>query len=100
MDSSPSIASLRPGTVAVTSDQLIPGDRIHSVNGINTSKMRPEDVSTLLDNVDGNAILEIEYSLPPYGTAHFGSVENLLNDAAFSFRELVVRVFENRRRHR
>ncbi|XP_017779337.1 PREDICTED: glutamate receptor-interacting protein 2-like, partial [Nicrophorus vespilloides] len=62
----PSIQSLRSGSVALGSDQLAPGDRIHSVNGINTSRMRPEEVSTLLDNVDGNALLEIEYCLPSY----------------------------------
>ncbi|XP_022917936.2 glutamate receptor-interacting protein 2 isoform X1 [Onthophagus taurus] len=66
IDQCPSIASLRPGSVALTSDQLVPGDKIHSINGINTSRMRPEDVTTLLDNVDGNALLEIEYSLPNF----------------------------------
>lgn len=65
--SCPSIASLRPGSIALTSDQLVPGDRIYSINGINTSRMRPDDVSTLLDNVDENALLEIQYSLPEYG---------------------------------
>ncbi|XP_044272032.1 glutamate receptor-interacting protein 2 isoform X2 [Tribolium madens] len=64
----PSIASLRPGSVALTSEQLLPGDRIYSVNGINTSRMRPEDVSKLLENVDGNALLEIQYSLPNYAS--------------------------------
>ncbi|KAK9722885.1 PDZ domain [Popillia japonica] len=68
VDPCPSIASLRPGSVALTSDQLVPGDRIHSVNGINTSRMRPDEVTTLLDNVDGNALLEIEYSLPSYAS--------------------------------
>lgn len=65
--SCPSIASLRPGSIALTSDQLVPGDRIYSVNGINTSRMRPDEVSTLLDNVDESALLEIQYSLPEYG---------------------------------
>lgn len=64
----PSIASLRPGSVALTSDQLAPGDRIHSVNGINTTRMRPKEVTTLLDNIDGNAILEVEYCLPNYAS--------------------------------
>ncbi|RZC38595.1 glutamate receptor-interacting protein 1 [Asbolus verrucosus] len=68
MEPCPSIASLRPGSVALTSEQLIPGDRIYSVNGINTTRMRPEDVSKLLDNVDGNAMLEIQYSLPNYAS--------------------------------
>ncbi|KAJ3643689.1 hypothetical protein Zmor_026386 [Zophobas morio] len=67
LEACPSIVSLRPGSVALTSEQLVPGDRIYSVNGINTSRMRPEDVSKLLENVDGNAMLEIQYSLPNYG---------------------------------
>lgn len=67
----PSIASLRPGSIALTSDQLAPGDRIYSVNGINTSRMRPDEVSTLLDNVDENALLEIQYSLPDCGKFFF-----------------------------
>lgn len=33
--------------------------------------MRSEDVTTLLDNVDGNALLEIEYCLPNYGKFNF-----------------------------
>lgn len=65
--SCPSIASLRPGSIALASDQLVPGDRIYSINGINTSRMRPDEVSTLLDNVDESALLEIQYSLPEYG---------------------------------
>ncbi|XP_074028671.1 glutamate receptor interacting protein isoform X3 [Leptinotarsa decemlineata] len=68
LDPCPSIATFRPGSVALNSDQLMPGDRIYSVNGITTSRMRPEEVTTLLDNVDGNAMLEIEYSLPNYAS--------------------------------
>ncbi|KAF2884506.1 hypothetical protein ILUMI_21651 [Ignelater luminosus] len=64
----PSIASLRPGSVALTSDLFVPGDRIHSLNGINTSRMRPEEVNTLLDNVGDDAVFEIEYSLPNYAS--------------------------------
>lgn len=67
LGSVPSISSLRPGSVAQASDQLVPGDKIHSINGINTSKMRSSDVSSLLENIDGNAILEVGYSLPCYG---------------------------------
>ncbi|CAG9818570.1 unnamed protein product [Phaedon cochleariae] len=68
LDPCPSIASFRPGSVALGSDQLMPGDRIYSVNGITTTRMRPDEVATLLDNVDGNAMLEIEYSLPNYAS--------------------------------
>ncbi|XP_045473895.1 glutamate receptor-interacting protein 1 isoform X1 [Harmonia axyridis] len=74
LGSTPSIASLRPGSVAVASDQLVPGDKIHSINGINTSKMRAADVNSLLENVDDNAMLEIGYSLPCYGSQQSMSV--------------------------
>ncbi|KAK9889767.1 hypothetical protein WA026_007147 [Henosepilachna vigintioctopunctata] len=74
LGSTPSIGSLRPGSVALTSDQLVPGDKIHSINGINTSKMRPVDVNSLLDNIDGNALLEIGYTLSSYGSQNSMSV--------------------------
>lgn len=54
----------------------MPGDKIYSINGITTSKMRPNEVSTLLDNIDGNAVLDIEYSLSNYGELLF----TMLND--------------------
>ncbi|GLV41714.1 hypothetical protein CBL_20467 [Carabus blaptoides fortunei] len=63
----PSIASFKPGSTAQRSDQLAPGDRVRSVNGINTTRMRPEELGSLLDNVLGEtATLEIEYTLPDY----------------------------------
>ncbi|KAF5285680.1 hypothetical protein FQR65_LT13065 [Abscondita terminalis] len=68
LEACPSIASLRPGSVALTSDLLVPGDRIQSLNGINTSRMRPEEVNSLLDNVSDDALFEIEYSLPNYAS--------------------------------
>uniref|UniRef100_A0A1Y1JYP3 PDZ domain-containing protein n=1 Tax=Photinus pyralis TaxID=7054 RepID=A0A1Y1JYP3_PHOPY len=68
LEACPSIASLRPGSVALASDLLVPGDRIHSLNGINTSRMRPEEVNSLLDNVSDDAVFEIEYSLPNYAS--------------------------------
>ncbi|XP_019871732.1 glutamate receptor-interacting protein 2 isoform X2 [Aethina tumida] len=68
IDPGPVISSLRPGSVALQSDQLVAGDRIYSVNGITTTRMKPEEVTTLLDNVDGNALLEVEYSLPNYAS--------------------------------
>lgn len=63
----PSIASLRPGSVAYNSDQLMPGDRIHNINGINTSRLRPDDVITLLSNVEERALIDVEYSIPDCG---------------------------------
>ncbi|KAK5644499.1 hypothetical protein RI129_005799 [Pyrocoelia pectoralis] len=68
LEACPSIASLRPGSIALASDLLVPGDRIHSLNGINTSRMRPEEVNSLLDNVSDDAVFEIEYSLPNYAS--------------------------------
>ncbi|CAH0555415.1 unnamed protein product [Brassicogethes aeneus] len=68
IDPGPVICALRPGSVALNSDQLVTGDRIYSVNGITTTRMKPEEVTTLLDNVDGNALLEVEYSLPNYAS--------------------------------
>lgn len=51
----------------MSSDQLAPCDRLLSVNGISTSRMRPDEVSSLLDSIDGNTVMELEYSLPSYG---------------------------------
>ncbi|XP_025835465.1 glutamate receptor-interacting protein 1 [Agrilus planipennis] len=82
MEMCPSIVSLRPGSVALTSDQLVPGDRIHSVNGINTSRMRPEEVLTLLENIDGNASLDIEYTLPHYASQNSLCVMSKVTEVA------------------
>ncbi|GLV42893.1 Glutamate receptor interacting protein [Carabus blaptoides fortunei] len=65
----PSIASFKAGSTAQRSDQLAPGDRVRSVNGINTARMRPEELGSLLDNVLGEtATLEVEYTLPDYSS--------------------------------
>lgn len=65
----PSIASFRPGSAAQRSDQLAPGDRVRSVNGINTTRMRPDELASLLDNVLADtATLEVEYNMPEYST--------------------------------
>lgn len=66
-DQCPMIAGLRPDSCAMSSDQLAPCDRLLSVNGISTSHMRPDEVSSLLDSIDGNTVMELEYSLPSYG---------------------------------
>lgn len=66
-DQCPIIAGLRPDSCAMSSDQLAPCDRLLSVNGISTSRMRPDEVSSLLDSIDGNTVMELEYSLPSYG---------------------------------
>ncbi|XP_066149454.1 glutamate receptor-interacting protein 2 isoform X2 [Euwallacea fornicatus] len=67
-DPCPVIAGLRPDSCAMSSDQLAPCDRLLSVNGISTARMRPDEVSSILDSIDGNAVMELEYSLPSYAS--------------------------------
>lgn len=52
------------------SDQLNVGDYIKSVNGINLTKLRHEEIISLLKNVGERVLLEVEYELPPTGTKH------------------------------
>ncbi|KAF3859707.1 hypothetical protein F7725_022106, partial [Dissostichus mawsoni] len=47
------------------SDQLNVGDYIRSVNGINLSKFRHDEIISLLKNVGERVVLEVEYELPP-----------------------------------
>ncbi|KAJ0069037.1 hypothetical protein NL108_016516, partial [Boleophthalmus pectinirostris] len=47
------------------SDQLNIGDYIKSVNGINLTKLRHEEIISLLKNVGERVLLEVEYELPP-----------------------------------
>ena len=49
------------------SDQLNVGDYIKSVNGINLTKLRHEEIISLLKNVGERVVLEVEYELPPSG---------------------------------
>lgn len=49
------------------SDQLNVGDYIKSVNGINLTKLRHEEIISLLKNVGERVLLEVEYELPPTG---------------------------------
>lgn len=53
------------------SDQLNVGDYIKSVNGINLTKLRHEEIISLLKNVGERVLLEVEYELPPTGTFEF-----------------------------
>ncbi|KAG7278596.1 hypothetical protein CRUP_013338, partial [Coryphaenoides rupestris] len=46
------------------SDQLVVGDYIRSVNGINLTKFRHDDIISLLKNVGERVVLEVEYELP------------------------------------
>lgn len=54
--------------LCVRSDQLNVGDYIKSVNGINLTKLRHDEIISLLKNVGERVMLEVEYELPPPGT--------------------------------
>lgn len=49
------------------SDQLNVGDYIRSVNGINLSKLRHDEIIRLLKNIGERVVLEVEYELPQSG---------------------------------
>uniref|UniRef100_A0A8D3C8N5 Glutamate receptor interacting protein 2 n=1 Tax=Scophthalmus maximus TaxID=52904 RepID=A0A8D3C8N5_SCOMX len=68
-DGKPRVSNLRPGGLAARSDQLNVGDYIKSVNGINLTKLRHEEIISLLKNVGERVLLEVEYELPPTGTS-------------------------------
>lgn len=44
------------------------GDYIKSVNGINLSKLRHDEIISMLKNIGERVVLEVEYELPPLGT--------------------------------
>ncbi|KAL0187226.1 hypothetical protein M9458_018896, partial [Cirrhinus mrigala] len=48
------------------SDQLNVGDYIKSVNGINLSKLRHDEIISMLKNIGERVVLEVEYELPPF----------------------------------
>uniref|UniRef100_A0A671YH19 Glutamate receptor interacting protein 2a n=1 Tax=Sparus aurata TaxID=8175 RepID=A0A671YH19_SPAAU len=48
------------------SDQLNVGDYIKSVNGINLSKLRHDEIISLLKNIGERVVLEVEYELPQF----------------------------------
>uniref|UniRef100_A0A669B758 Glutamate receptor interacting protein 2a n=1 Tax=Oreochromis niloticus TaxID=8128 RepID=A0A669B758_ORENI len=66
-DGKPRVSNLRPGGLAARSDQLNVGDYIKSVNGINLSKLRHDEIISLLKNIGERVVLEVEYELPPFG---------------------------------
>uniref|UniRef100_A0A8C6YHK7 Glutamate receptor interacting protein 2 n=1 Tax=Naja naja TaxID=35670 RepID=A0A8C6YHK7_NAJNA len=68
-DGKPRVSNLRPGGLAARSDQLNVGDYIKSVNGINLTKLRHDEIISLLKNVGERVILEVEYELPLAGYA-------------------------------
>lgn len=63
------------------SDQLNVGDYIKSVNGINLTKLRHDEIISLLKNVGERVVLEVEYELPPAGGCLSDNITLLL--AAF-----------------
>uniref|UniRef100_A0A8D0D820 Glutamate receptor interacting protein 2a n=1 Tax=Sander lucioperca TaxID=283035 RepID=A0A8D0D820_SANLU len=67
-DGKPRVSNLRPGGLAARSDQLNVGDYIKSVNGINLSKLRHDEIISLLKNIGERVVLEVEYELPQFGT--------------------------------
>ncbi|XP_061689480.1 glutamate receptor-interacting protein 2 [Syngnathoides biaculeatus] len=64
-DGKPRVSNLRPGGLAARSDRLNVGDFIKSVNGINLTKLRHDEIISLLKNVGERVLLEVEYELPP-----------------------------------
>ncbi|XP_048102601.1 glutamate receptor-interacting protein 2a isoform X1 [Alosa alosa] len=65
-DGKPRVSNLRLGGLAARSDQLNVGDYIKSVNGINLTKLRHDEIISLLKNIGERVVLEVEYDLPPY----------------------------------
>ncbi|EDL91379.1 glutamate receptor interacting protein 2, isoform CRA_d [Rattus norvegicus] len=64
-DGKPRVSNLRPGGLAARSDLLNVGDYIRSVNGIRLTRLRHDEIITLLKNVGERVVLEVEYELPP-----------------------------------
>ncbi|KAJ3602544.1 hypothetical protein NHX12_030296, partial [Muraenolepis orangiensis] len=64
----------KPRVSNLRSDQLNVGDYIKSVNGINLTKLRHEEIISLLKNVGERVLLEVEYELPPAEGNSFGLV--------------------------
>uniref|UniRef100_A0A8C0SYJ8 PDZ domain-containing protein n=1 Tax=Canis lupus familiaris TaxID=9615 RepID=A0A8C0SYJ8_CANLF len=67
-DGKPRVSNLRPGGLAARSDLLNVGDYIRSVNGIHLTRLRHDEIITLLKNVGERVVLEVEYELPPPDT--------------------------------
>uniref|UniRef100_H3BY09 Glutamate receptor interacting protein 2a n=1 Tax=Tetraodon nigroviridis TaxID=99883 RepID=H3BY09_TETNG len=88
-DGKPRVSNLRPGGLAARSDQLNVGDYIKSVNGINLSKLRHDEIISLLKNIGDRVVLEVEYELPPFVQNPSGvlakTVEVLLHKEGNSF---------------
>nr|KAF6420405.1 glutamate receptor interacting protein 2 [Molossus molossus] len=57
-DGKPRVSNLRPGGLAARSDLLNVGDYIRSVNGIHLTRLRHDEIITLLKNVGERVVLE------------------------------------------
>ncbi|XP_030641033.1 glutamate receptor-interacting protein 2a [Chanos chanos] len=73
-DGKPRVSNLRPGGLAARSDQLNVGDYIKSVNGINLTKLRHDEIISMLKNIGERVVLEVEYDLPPFAPSSPGAV--------------------------
>ncbi|XP_039625656.1 glutamate receptor-interacting protein 1 isoform X3 [Polypterus senegalus] len=73
-DGKPRVSNLRQGGIAARSDQLNVGDYIKSVNGINLTKFRHDEIISLLKNVGERVVLEVEYELPPVSVQGAGVI--------------------------
>ncbi|XP_058841571.1 glutamate receptor-interacting protein 1 isoform X12 [Acipenser ruthenus] len=73
-DGRPRVSNLRQGGTAARSDQLNVGDYIKSVNGINLTKFRHDEIISLLKNVGERVVLEVEYELPPVSVQGSGVI--------------------------
>ncbi|KAM7181493.1 glutamate receptor-interacting protein 1 isoform 4-T4 [Macrochelys suwanniensis] len=73
-DGKPRVSNLRQGGIAARSDQLDVGDCIKSVNGINLTKFRHDEIISLLKNVGERVVLEVEYELPPVSVQGSGVI--------------------------
>uniref|UniRef100_A0A8C2AJS0 Glutamate receptor interacting protein 1 n=1 Tax=Cyprinus carpio TaxID=7962 RepID=A0A8C2AJS0_CYPCA len=83
-DGKPRVSNLRQGGIAARSDQLNVGDYIKSVNGINLTKFRHDEIISLLKNVGERVVLEVEYELPPV-CVMFKNVEVTLHKEGNTF---------------
>uniref|UniRef100_A0A8C7MYI9 Glutamate receptor interacting protein 1 n=1 Tax=Oncorhynchus kisutch TaxID=8019 RepID=A0A8C7MYI9_ONCKI len=86
-DGKPRVSNLRQG--GIVSDQLNVGDYIRSVNGINLTKFRHDEIISLLKNVGERVVLEVEFELPPVSVQGSGlmfkSVEVTLHKEGNTF---------------
>ncbi|XP_060759243.1 glutamate receptor-interacting protein 1 isoform X2 [Neoarius graeffei] len=103
-DGKPRVSNLRQGGIAARSDQLNVGDYIKSVNGINLTKFRHDEIISLLKNVGERVVLEVEYELPPVSVqgsgVMFKNVEVTLHKEGNTFGFVIRGTHEDRNKSR